>query len=269
MTGRLSICATPIGNLEDVTHRLLRVLAEADIIAAEDTRQTRKLLDRYGIGGKVISYHDANERQRAEHLVDKIRGGAKVALVSDAGMPGISDPGYHVITKAIDAMVPIEVVPGPSSVPAALVVSGLPTARFSFEGFLPRKKGEATRRLEKIANDDRTLLFFEAAGRVPETLDLLLGVFSDRRAALVRELTKVHEQVLRGTLASLIDQAQGLKGEVVIVVEGALDVASEQEAIAHAIKLVADGMPKSRAAAEAAARFGVTRKKVYDALVQA
>lgn len=268
MAGRLYVCGTPIGNLEDMSPRLVRVLSEVDLVAAEDTRHTRKLLDRAGIGAKMVSHHDANESKQVPWLISRLKAGDDVALVSDAGMPSISDPGYRLVAEAIANGIALEVVPGPSAVVSALVVSGLPTARFSFEGFLPRKTGDAARRLIKIASDDRTLVFFEAANRVPATLALIAEHLGDRRAAVARELTKIHEEVLRGTLTELIDLCGDLKGEVVIVVEGAPERHDLAEAVARARGLVEAGQTKSRAAAEAASEFGVTRKLIYDALVR-
>ena len=268
MPGRLFICGTPIGNLEDVSQRLLRVLAEVQIIAAEDTRQSRKLLDRFGISGKLVSHHDSNEAKQVPWLVERMKSGDKVALVTDAGMPAVSDPGYRLITECIAQGVAIEVVPGPSAITSALVVSGLPIARFSFEGFLPRKPGDARRRLTKIASDDRTLIFFEAANRVEATIGLIVQVLGDRPMAVARELTKIHEEVLRGTGSELLPLVKELRGEVVLLVQGATDSGDADVAIGYAKDLVREGVTKSKAAAEAATRFGVTRKIVYDALVR-
>jgi len=175
MPGRLFVCATPIGNLEDVTLRLLRTLAEVDAVAAEDTRRTRKLLTHYGIHAHLVSYHEANEAARTAELVDRLRNGQRIALVTDAGMPAVSDPGWHLVRACIEEGIAVEVIPGPSAVLTALVASGLPPARFAFEGFLSRKPGERRRRLEAIAEDDRTLVFFEAPGRVVATLQAMLA----------------------------------------------------------------------------------------------
>lgn len=268
MSGRLFICATPIGNLEDVSHRLLRVLAEVDVIAAEDTRRTRKLLSRYGIRGRLVSYHSGNERTQTTRLVERLRKGDDVALVTDSGTPAISDPGYLLIRACIESNIPIEMVPGPSAAVAALAVSGLPTDRFAFEGFLPRRAGERRRRLESLAADPRTLVFFEAPTRVASTLEELLGVFGDRRIALARELTKVHEEVVRDTISGVLAglSRTSLVGEFVVVVEGARPSGNLEAAVIEAKRLLASGVPRSRAAAEAAKRFGVARARVYESL---
>ena len=271
-TGRLWVCATPIGNLEDVTLRLLRVLGEADVVAAEDTRRTAKLLAAHGLHARMVSYHDADEPARTQELLGRLERGDHVALVTDAGTPAVSDPGYHLITGALAAGVAVEVVPGPSAVLAALVASGLPTARFAFEGFLPRRPGDRRRRLEALASDDRTLVFFEAPSRLAGTLEAMAAVLGPRRAALARELTKLHEEVRRATLAELLaglDPEEPLKGEIALVVEGASPAEGVlADAIARARDLVAAGTPKSGAAAQAAAQHGVPRRAVYEGLLE-
>ena len=271
MPGRLLVCATPIGNLEDVSLRLLRTLAGADIVAAEDTRRTRKLLTHHGVRAATVSYHDANEATRTPELLARLERGERVALVTDAGMPSVSDPGFHLVRACIDAGIPVEVVPGPSAVLTALVVSGLPTARFAFEGFLPRKAGEQRRRLEALAADDRTLVFFEAPGRVVGTLQAMLEVFGPRRAAVARELTKIHEEVMRGTLPELIARLESddLIGEVALVVDGApASEGSLEAAVAMARRRTFEGAPKSAAASEAAAAHGVAKRAVYEGLLE-
>jgi 16S rRNA (cytidine1402-2'-O)-methyltransferase len=271
MTGRLYVCATPIGNLEDVTLRLLRVLAEVDVIAAEDTRRTRKLLTHHNIRARLVSYHQANEHKQTGSLVERIRAGDKVALVTDGGMPAISDPGYRLITACIEQSLPVEVIPGPSSVLTALVLSGLPTARFCFEGFLPKPAGEKLTRLKALAADDRTLIFFESPARVRPTLEAMLSVFGDRKMALVRELTKHHEEVIRGSIADLIASlSDDVLGEVVLVVGGSTrDPDQVRSAIAFAKSLLGDGVTtKSRAAAGASAAFSVPRRVIYEGLLQ-
>jgi len=271
MPGRLFVCATPIGNLEDVTLRLLRTLAEVDAVAAEDTRRTRKLLSHHGIGARLVSYHEANERARTAELLARLERGERIALVTDAGMPAVSDPGYRLVRACIRAGIPVEVLPGPSAVLTALVASGLPTARFAFEGFLSRKPGERSRRLEALSGDDRTLVFFEAPGRLAGTLRAMLEAFGPRRAAVARELTKVHEEVVRGTLPELVE-AYGeadVRGEVAVVVEGAAGSEGDLEAArAMARELVGDGQAKGAAASRAAATFGVSRRDVYEGLLQ-
>lgn len=268
MPGRLFVCGTPIGNLEDATLRLLRILGEVDMIAAEDTRRTRKLLAHHGIRAKLVSYHQANERQQTGHLIKLLKAGSRIALVSDGGMPAISDPGYLLVTKAIAEGVAVEVIPGPSAILSALVASGLPTARFSFEGFLPRRSGEKARGLQAVAGDDRTLVFFESPSRVRATLETIHSVLGDRQMALARELTKVHEEVLRGRVSELIEAVPDeILGEVVLVVEGSKERRDLESAVEFARELLADGMPKSRAAAEAAARFNAPRRSVYEGLL--
>lgn len=269
MPGRLFVCGTPIGNLEDATLRLLRILGEVDLIAAEDTRRTRKLLTHHGIRAKLVSYHQANERQQTGRLIQLLKGGSRIALVSDGGMPAISDPGYRLVREAIAAGVALEVIPGPSAILSALVASGLPTARFSFEGFLPRGSGEKARRLEAVSHDDRTLIFFESPSRVRATLQAIHTTLGDRPMALARELTKVHEEVLRGSVSQLIDEVPDeVLGEVVLVVEGSREEADElASAVTFARRLIDDGMTKSKAAAQAASRFNASRRSVYEQLL--
>lgn len=272
MTGRLLVCSTPIGNLEDVTLRLLRVLGEVDVIAAEDTRRTRKLLSHYGKRTRLVSLFEHNERSQIPYLLERLKKGENVALVTDAGTPAVSDPGYLLISACIDAGVPLEVVPGPSSVLAALVVSGLPLGRFCFEGYLPRKTAEQKKRLQILAQDDRTIVVFESPNRVRRTLEQIHSVFGDRRMAFVRELTKLHEEVIRGrvlgVMGSLPDE---ILGEVVLVIEGLLpEEAADawESAVEFARDLVQGGAPKSRAAAEAASAYKLPRRDLYEALLK-
>jgi 16S rRNA (cytidine1402-2'-O)-methyltransferase len=215
--GRLVVCPTPIGNLRDVTLRVLDALREADAIACEDTRRTRVLLDRYEIEGRLVSFHEHNERRRAGELVARLRAGETVALVSDAGMPVVSDPGFVLVRACIEAGVAVEVLPGPSAVPVALVASGLPAERWCFVGFLPRKRGQRERLL---AEARETLVAFESPHRLAATLDLLAALDPGRRVAVCRELTKLHEEVARGAAAELAERyrARSAKGEVVLVI---------------------------------------------------
>jgi 16S rRNA (cytidine1402-2'-O)-methyltransferase len=212
----LVVCPTPIGNLEDVTLRVLSALREADLVACEDTRRTRVLLDRYGVSGRLVSYHEHNEAKRSAELVDRMRSGAVVALVSDAGMPLVSDPGYVLVHACVAAGLPVEVLPGPSAALTALVASGLPAASWRFEGFLPRKKGELRRLL---ASSSGTVVAFESPRRVPATLALLASVDPEREVAVCRELTKAHEEVVRGSAADLAERYEDAppRGEVVLV----------------------------------------------------
>lgn len=269
MSGRLYVCATPIGNLEDVSLRLIRTLDEVDLIAAEDTRRTRKLLTHHGIHAQLVSYHQANEHKQTAYLVQKMKQGTRLALVSDGGMPAISDPGYLLVQASIEENLPVEVIPGPSAALSALVLSGLPTARFGFEGFLPKPQGEKRTRLEAVETDDRTLVFFEAPGRVRPTLEAVLEVLGNRRMALAREMTKIHEEVIRGSVEEVLGRLDDeMKGEVVLVIEGAsTQPASLAAAVDMARTLVREGMTKSKAAAQAAAKLGVPRRSVYDGLL--
>ena len=215
--GRLVVCPTPIGNLEDVTLRVLATLREADVVACEDTRHTRVLLERHGIAAKLLSYHEHNERARAAELVERMRAGAVVALVSDAGMPLVSDPGFALVRACIETGLAVDVLPGPSSVSTALVASGLPAERWRFVGFLPRKAAERGRLLERAAE---TLVAFESPRRLASALEQLSGSDPDRQVAVCRELTKLHEEVRRGTAAELAAyySEQAPRGEVVLVV---------------------------------------------------
>ncbi len=226
--GRLLVCATPIGNLEDVTLRVLRVLGEADVIACEDTRRTRVLLDRHGIrAASLVSLHEHNERTRAPQLADRVRAGDTVALVSDAGMPLVSDPGYALVQACIREDLPIEVLPGPSAVLSALILSGLPCDRWRFVGFLPRKRGQRERLLMDTVE---TLVAFESPKRLPGTLEMLARGDPQRPVSVCRELTKLHEEVARGTAAELAERygEHPPKGEVVLVVGAARSASSLQ-----------------------------------------
>jgi 16S rRNA (cytidine1402-2'-O)-methyltransferase len=216
VSGRLVVCPTPIGNLEDVTLRVLAALREADVVACEDTRRTRVLLDRYGVKARLVSYHEHNERSRAGQLVERMRDGETVALVSDAGMPLVSDPGYVLVRACVAAGLPVEVLPGPSAAITALVASGLPADEWRFGGFLPRKKGELRQALSEPGG---TLVAFESPRRVPATLALLASLDPDREVAVCRELTKAHEEIVRGRAAELAERyaETPLRGEVVLV----------------------------------------------------
>jgi 16S rRNA (cytidine1402-2'-O)-methyltransferase len=217
VNGRLVVCPTPIGNLEDVTLRVLSALREADEVACEDTRRTRILLDRYGVKARLVSYHEHNEQARSAELVDRMLSGAVVALVSDAGMPLVSDPGYVLVRACVAAGLPVEVLPGPSAAITALVASGLPADEWVFHGFLPRKKGELRRVLSSAAG---TLVAFESPRRVPATLALLAELDGSRELAVCRELTKVHEEIVRGSAAELAARYGEAppRGEVVLVI---------------------------------------------------
>lgn len=221
--GKLLVCATPVGNLEDVTLRVLRVLNEVDVIVAEDTRVTKKLLNRYKIKTPLESYHEHNQVKKAKELVDRLERGLCVALVSDAGMPGLSDPGYKLIRACIDSDIDIEVLPGPFAGVAALVASGLPTDCFVFQGFLPRKRAQRTTRLRELSQEKGTLVFYESCHRIKDLLEDALEVLGERQIALARELTKRFEEIIRGDIGQVlaIVKERKLKGEIVLVVAGA------------------------------------------------
>jgi 16S rRNA (cytidine1402-2'-O)-methyltransferase len=272
--GKLVVCGTPIGNLEDAPPRLARVLAEADLIACEDTRQTRKLLTHLGVKTRMTSYHDVDERDRASELADRVAGGLRLALVTDAGMPAVSDPGYHLVAACLERGAQVEVVPGPSAVLAALVVSGLPTDRFCFEGFPPRRTGARDRRLAELATEPRTMVFFEAPHRALATLAAMAAAFGDDRpCAVVRELTKIHEEVLRGSLAEVAARlaANRPRGELTLVVGGAAasrpGVAGTSDLAAEVAALVAGGASTRDAIAAVARASGAPRRAVYQAVI--
>ncbi|GAB3997702.1 16S rRNA (cytidine(1402)-2'-O)-methyltransferase [Nocardioides marmoraquaticus] len=271
--GVLVLAATPIGRPEDASPRLAAELAGADLVAAEDTRRLRRLADDLGVTltGRVQSYFEGNEHVRTEALLDALRAGERVVLVTDAGMPSVSDPGYRLVSAAVAHDVPVTCVPGPSAVLAALAVSGLPVDRFCFEGFLPRKAGERDRRLAELAEEPRTLVLFEAPHRTAAALDSLAGAFGgERRAVVCRELTKTHEEVRRGTVAELAAWAAGgVRGEVTIVVEGAPPPEAVTDPATLAALVAAQeqvGVPRKQAIPDVAKRAGVPKRVVYDAV---
>jgi 16S rRNA (cytidine1402-2'-O)-methyltransferase len=265
-TGRLIVCPTPIGNLEDVTLRVLAALREADIVACEDTRRTRVLLDRYGVGGKLVSYHEHNERARSRELVAQMRGGAVVALVSDAGTPLVSDPGFVLVQACVAAGLAVEVLPGPSAALAALVASALPADRWRFVGFLPRKKGE----LQAVFGGPETLVAFESPRRVAASLQVLAATDPERPVAVARELTKLHEEVVRGTAAELAERYadEPPRGEVALVVGGAPESTDHDLAPAlDALRRLVDAGAKPRPAASVVSDLtGVPANRLYRAL---
>jgi 16S rRNA (cytidine1402-2'-O)-methyltransferase len=269
MSGRLVVCPTPIGNLEDVTLRVLSALREADLVACEDTRRTRVLLDRYGVSGRLVSYHEHNEQARAASLVSSMRDGAVVALVSDAGMPLISDPGYVLVRACVAAGLPVEVLPGPSAALTALVASGLPSAEWHFAGFLPRKKGELARLFAAFPG---TVVAFESPRRVPATLALLASADPSRPVAVCRELTKVHEEVVRGTASELAERYSGAppKGEVVLVLGPSSSASADPSASPAGLdalrRLVDSGAHPRKAAGVVAELTGGSANELYRAL---
>ena len=274
MSGKLILCATPIGNLEDITQRALRVLASADVVACEDTRRTRKLLNHFSISVRdLVSYRESNERRSAAELVQRIKRGETVVLVSDAGMPGISDPGYRLVRACIDADLSIEVVPGPTASVAALVLSGLPPGRFVFEGFLPRRSGDRKKRAAELAAETRTLVVYESPHRIEASIADLAEVLGDRPAALVRELTKMHEEVRRGSLTAILESIRNspVRGEIVLVIGGAThgDAEAPGEELARAARELMDsGVERAEALSRVAREAGVPRRRVFDALVE-
>jgi 16S rRNA (cytidine1402-2'-O)-methyltransferase len=270
VSGRLVVCPTPIGNLEDITLRVLAALREADVIAAEDTRHTRTLLDRYGVSAPLVSYHEHNEEQRAAELVERMRSGSVVALVSDAGMPLISDPGYVLVRACVAAGLAVEVLPGPSAALTALVASGLPSDSWRFVGFLPRKKGDLRRTLSEQGG---TLVAFESPKRVPGTLGVLAEIDPDREVVVARELTKVHEEVVRGKAAELAERYADAppRGEVVLVIApvAARDAAGDsppEEAVAAVARLVEAGAKRRVAAGVVADLTGANANALYRAV---
>lgn len=273
--GKLILVGTPIGNLEDMSLRALRTLEEADVVACEDSRRTRKLLTHFGTKVRdLVVYNEGNERRKAEVLVDRITKGATVALVSDAGMPGLSDPGYRLVRACVERHLPVEVVPGPTASVSALAVSGLPPGRFVFEGFLPRKKGDRQRRIAELASEQRTIVMFESPHRITESLNDLYEGLGDRPAALVRELTKIYESASRGTLSQLVERAneEPPRGEIVLVVGGAIHEnrpeVSAQELAERTRALMAEGVERKEAMAKVAREAGVPKRAVFDSLVE-
>lgn len=268
MPGRLTVCPTPIGNLDDITERAKRALAEADVVACEDTRRTGLLFERLDIPRpRLVSNHEGNEADRARQLAQAIERGAKVVLISDAGTPAISDPGYRLIQACIDRALEIEVLPGPSAVTTALVASGLPTDRWRFEGFLPRRAGE----LERVLSGGETVVAFESPRRLPDSLAALAALAPDRPAAVCRELTKIHEDVARGTLAELARRFRSeVKGEIVVVIGAAAGRTASAPDIAFAVdalrRLVQSGARPRAAASVVAALTGTRANELYTAL---
>jgi 16S rRNA (cytidine1402-2'-O)-methyltransferase len=276
--GVLVLAGTPIGDPADAPPRLAEELAGADVVAAEDTRRLRRLTAALGVepGGRVVSYFEGNEAGRTPELVEALAGGARVVLVTDAGMPSVSDPGYRLVAACVERGIRVTAVPGPSAVLTALAVSGLPVDRFCFEGFLPRKSGERLARLREVAADRRTLVYFEATHRIDDTLAAMAEVFgAERRAAVCRELTKTYEEIRRGPLRELAKWAarDGVRGEITVVVEGASASGGEAVGAEELARRVAvrEGAGEDRKAAIAAVAVeaGVRKRVVFDAVVAA
>ncbi|MGW2326380.1 16S rRNA (cytidine(1402)-2'-O)-methyltransferase [Streptomyces sp. NPDC001700] len=277
MTGTLVLAGTPIGDTADAPPRLAAELAAADVIAAEDTRRLRRLTQALDVqpGGRVVSYFEGNESARTPELVEALAGGARVLLVTDAGMPSVSDPGYRLVAAAVEHGIAVTAVPGPSAVLTALAVSGLPVDRFCFEGFPPRKAGERLGRLREAAEERRTLVYFEAPHRLADTLAAMAEVFgADRRAAVCRELTKTYEEVRRGPLEELAAwAAEGVRGEITVVVEGAAEPGPDEAGPDELARRVAvreeAGERRKEAIAAVAQAAGVPKRVVFDAVVAA
>ncbi|MEU0679701.1 16S rRNA (cytidine(1402)-2'-O)-methyltransferase [Streptomyces albogriseolus] len=277
MTGTLVLAGTPIGDISDAPPRLAEELAGADVVAAEDTRRLRRLTQALGVTpkGRVVSYFEGNETARTPELVEELAGGARVLLVTDAGMPSVSDPGYRLVAAAVERDIRVTAVPGPSAVLTALALSGLPVDRFCFEGFLPRKAGERLGRLREVADERRTLVYFEAPHRLDDTLAAMAEVFgAERRAAVCRELTKTYEEVRRGPLAELAAwAAEGVRGEITVVVEGAPEKGPWEIDDAELVRRVRvreeAGERRKEAIAAVAAEAGLPKRQVFDAVVAA
>lgn len=271
------LAGTPIGDVSDAPPRLSKELADADVIAAEDTRRLRRLTQALGVtpGGRVVSYFEGNESARTPELVEALAGGARVLLVTDAGMPSVSDPGYRLVAAAVERDIKVTAVPGPSAVLTALALSGLPVDRFCFEGFLPRKAGERMGRLRDVAEERRTLVYFEAPHRLDDTLAAMAEAFgADRRAAVCRELTKTYEEVKRGPLGELAKwAAEGVRGEITVVVEGAPEKGAESLDASELVRRVQvreeAGERRKEAIAAVAAEAGLPKREVFDAVVAA
>jgi 16S rRNA (cytidine1402-2'-O)-methyltransferase len=267
MPGVLYVVATPIGNLEDITLRALRVLKEADLIAAEDTRHTQKLLSHYDIRTPLTSYHEHNERTKAPALVERLLRGETIALVSDAGTPAISDPGYRLVVAAAAAGLRVTPVPGPAALTAALSAAALPTDRFIFEGFLPEKKKERRERLQALADETRTLVFYEAPHRLRDALDDIENILGDRTIAIAREISKIHEEFMRGRASEIIARIsdRDMRGEIVIVVHGSTGepVASEALLREEIRKLQASGARVKEIAELLGEKYAFPKKQIY------
>lgn len=268
MKGVLYIVATPIGNLEDITFRALRVLKEADIIAAEDTRRSIKLLNHYGISKRMISYWGEREKIKSDEIISILHSGRSVALISDAGTPGISDPGALVIEKAIDENIQVISVPGPSAFVAALSLSGLSTDEFTFKGFLPAKKNQRVKALKDLSLEPRTLIFYEAPHRILETLMEMEDMFKERKAAVIKEITKIHEEVVRGDISEILAELEKttIAGEYVIIIEGRKQekILPTEDILWEINNLMKKGLSRKDAVKRIAGAYGLSKKELYD-----
>jgi len=269
--GKLYICGTPIGNLDDITYRALKVLKGVDLIAAEDTRRTIKLLNYFEINNKLESYHEHNELEKAGKLLRLIKSGKSIALVSDAGMPGISDPGFKLVRMAIEEGVEVIPIPGPTAAINALVVSGMDTAKFVFEGFLIRKGKEREEQLEELKAEERTIIIYESPYRLKDTIKDLRGIMGNRKIAIIRELSKLHEEKIYGNTDTILSQIKDreIKGEIVIVIEGNQNINVEKEGweelelLEHVKLFVDQGMSKKKAIKKVAELRELPKRDVY------
>jgi 16S rRNA (cytidine1402-2'-O)-methyltransferase len=272
MPGTLYIVATPIGNLEDITYRAVRVLGEVDLIACEDTRQTRKLLDHYAIQKPMISYHEHNELERSAELTSRMLAGTSIALVTDAGMPLVSDPGYRLVRAAVECGVPVVTLPGASAAMTALAGSGLPTDSFHFGGFLPSKPGQRAKLLETLAEEHATLIFYEAPHRILEALEAIEATLGPRPVVVARELTKIHEEFLRGTAAEILAQLakrEVVKGEMTLLIGKATAPPPDDTPLDAAVeRLISGGTPRMDAIKQVARRRGLSKREVYEQLLR-
>ena len=269
MSGTLTLVGTPIGNLSDMSPRAVKALQECDFIAAEDTRVTMNLLNHFGVRKPLVSYYEHNKRQRGGEILTRLQAGESAVLVTDAGMPAISDPGEDLVALCHEAGIPVTVGPGPSAVVTALALSGLSTGRFTFEGFLSVNRRSRREHLESLRQERRTMVFYEAPHKLPATLRDMAETLGDRRVALVRELTKIHEEVIRTTLAAAAERfaSEAPRGEFVLVIEGAAPAevlaVTLEEAAALAADYAAEGLPASEAARRAAAETGCKKGEIY------
>ncbi len=267
MKGILYIVSTPIGNLEDITLRALKILKEVDVIAAEDTRHSLKLLNHYGISKPLISYWGEKEKVKSEEIIERMETGQSVALISDAGTPGISDPGAVLIRRAIEEGFLVVSVPGASAITAALSIAGLPTEEFTFIGFLPAKRSQRQKVLKDLVFEKRTIVFYEAPHRILETLYDMKEIFEERKAALVKEISKIYEEVLRGTISEILSilEKTTIAGEYVIVLEGRMEEKKPTtDALSEVSVLMKKGLGRKEAVKKVANAYGLSKKELYD-----
>ena len=272
--GTLYLCATPIGNLQDITLRVLETLEAVDLVACEDTRKTLQLLNHFNISKPVTSYYEHNKMSKGDVIIQQLKDGKNIALVSDAGMPGISDPGYDLVQQCLAEDIPFTVLPGAVAAVTGLVLSGLPTDRFSFEGFIPRQKKERLQYFQNLVQEERTMIFYESPHRLEDTLKTLIEVFPDRPMAAARELTKKFEEIVRGTPSEVLAhfEAEGIRGEFVLLLHGADPAPPEERGIDWAVERVAqleaDGISQKDAIKQAAKEAGLSKRDVYNFIVQ-